>query len=190
MTAVVLGIDGGGTRTRASIVSDTRVLAFAENGSIKRLRVGAQAAEENLRDLLGPAEYRRGGDELAARGLYLDVPAWGHHAFEVREAVRAARQAQRNAQEAAKEMAPAAAAPSPAGDAMPNPSTSNPAMPQGSPAAAGRRSRTASRSTIIATRPMPPEPTRLTGLVSGTGGAKRNSANASRTIRPSCATES
>jgi hypothetical protein len=39
-----------------------------------------------LRDLLGPAEYRRGGDELAARGLYLDVPAWGHHVFEVREA--------------------------------------------------------------------------------------------------------
>jgi uncharacterized protein (DUF1800 family) len=52
-------------------------------------------------------------------------------AFEVREAVRAARQAQRNAQEAAKQTAPSAAAPSPAGDAMPNPS-----MPQASPAAA------------------------------------------------------
>ncbi len=39
-----------------------------------------------LRDLLGPAEYRRGGDELAARGLYLDVPAWGHHVFDVRDA--------------------------------------------------------------------------------------------------------
>jgi N-acetylglucosamine kinase-like BadF-type ATPase len=48
----VLGIDGGGTRTRASIVDGERVLAFAENGSIKRLRVGAEAAEENLRDLL------------------------------------------------------------------------------------------------------------------------------------------
>jgi uncharacterized protein (DUF1800 family) len=57
-------------------------------------------------------------------------------AFEVREAVRVARQAQRNAQEAAKEMAPAAAAPSPAGDAMPNPSMSNPTTSQGSPAAA------------------------------------------------------
>ncbi len=52
MSAVVLGIDGGGTRTRASIVTGERVLAFAENRSIKRLRVGAQAAEEHLRALL------------------------------------------------------------------------------------------------------------------------------------------
>ena len=50
--SVVLGIDGGGTRTRASIADGDRVLAFAESGSIKRLRVGAQAAEENLRALL------------------------------------------------------------------------------------------------------------------------------------------
>jgi len=49
---VILGIDGGGTRTRASIVADGRVLAHAESGSIKRLRVGAEAAEENLRAVL------------------------------------------------------------------------------------------------------------------------------------------
>src|ERR1035438_2406644 len=49
---VVLGIDGGGTRTRGSIVTGDRVLAHAENGSIKRLRVGAEAAEANLRELL------------------------------------------------------------------------------------------------------------------------------------------
>jgi len=53
---LVLGIDGGGTRTRASIVDAAAdgklVLAFAESGSIKRLRVGARAAEENLRALL------------------------------------------------------------------------------------------------------------------------------------------
>lgn len=48
----VLGIDGGGTRTRASIVDGERVLAFAENGSIKRLRVGPEAAEANLRAIL------------------------------------------------------------------------------------------------------------------------------------------
>jgi glucosamine kinase len=48
----VLGIDGGGTRTRASIVAGEQVLAFAENGSIKRLRVGARIAEDNLRALL------------------------------------------------------------------------------------------------------------------------------------------
>jgi glucosamine kinase len=50
--STVLGIDGGGTRTRASIVTDEKILAFAENGSIKRLRVGAEVAEENLRALL------------------------------------------------------------------------------------------------------------------------------------------
>ncbi|MGD0802025.1 MAG: BadF/BadG/BcrA/BcrD ATPase family protein [Terracidiphilus sp.] len=49
---VVLGIDGGGTRTRASIVQGERILAHAENCSIKRLRVGAEAAEANLRALL------------------------------------------------------------------------------------------------------------------------------------------
>jgi N-acetylglucosamine kinase-like BadF-type ATPase len=49
---VVLGIDGGGTNTRASIVQGERVLAHVQNGSIKRLRVGAEAAEANLRALL------------------------------------------------------------------------------------------------------------------------------------------
>jgi N-acetylglucosamine kinase-like BadF-type ATPase len=49
---MVLGIDAGGTRTRGSIVDDERVLAFAEQGSIKRLRVGAEAAEANLRALM------------------------------------------------------------------------------------------------------------------------------------------
>ena len=60
MSAVVLGIDGGGTRTRASIVNGSETLAFAEAGSIKRLRVGAAVAEENLRSLLGEV-YRQAG---------------------------------------------------------------------------------------------------------------------------------
>jgi glucosamine kinase len=50
--SVVLGIDGGGTRTRASVVDGERVLAFAEHGSIKRLRVGLEAADANLRAIL------------------------------------------------------------------------------------------------------------------------------------------
>jgi len=58
--SVVLGIDGGGTRTRASVVSGESVLAFAEAGSIKRLRVGAEAAEENLRMLLSTV-YKQAG---------------------------------------------------------------------------------------------------------------------------------
>jgi glucosamine kinase len=49
---LVLAVDGGGTRTRASIVAGEQVLAHAESGSIKRLRVGAEVAEENLRAVL------------------------------------------------------------------------------------------------------------------------------------------
>ncbi len=37
-----------------------------------------------LADRLGPDRYDRNGDDLAARGLYLEMPAWGHHVFEVR----------------------------------------------------------------------------------------------------------
>jgi hypothetical protein len=37
-----------------------------------------------LTDLLGEARYEREGAELASRGLYLDVPPWQCHAFELR----------------------------------------------------------------------------------------------------------
>ena len=47
-----MGVDGGGTRTRAPLVDGGKVLAHGESGSIKRLRVGAEAAEANLRALL------------------------------------------------------------------------------------------------------------------------------------------
>lgn len=57
--ARVIGIDGGGTRTRVAIADAGRVVAHAENGSIKRLRVGAEAAENHLRlalnDVFGQA---------------------------------------------------------------------------------------------------------------------------------------
>jgi hypothetical protein len=36
-----------------------------------------------LRDLMGPAAYTRDGDELLTRGLFLDLPAWGYHVFEL-----------------------------------------------------------------------------------------------------------
>jgi N-acetylglucosamine kinase-like BadF-type ATPase len=49
---IVLGIDGGGTNTRAVIARGDRVLGRASGGSIKRLRVGPEAAEANLRTLM------------------------------------------------------------------------------------------------------------------------------------------
>lgn len=44
-----------------------------------------QLAGRTLRfcDLLAAIEYDRAGDDLLQRGLYLDLPPWGHHLFEV-----------------------------------------------------------------------------------------------------------
>ena len=49
-----------------SVAQNGRILAFAENGSIKRLRVGAAAAEENLRALLVEVYKQAGVAQLAA----------------------------------------------------------------------------------------------------------------------------
>lgn len=82
MSAVVLGIDGGGTRTRASIVNGSRVLAFAESGSIKRLRVGAVMAEQNLRELLSEVYSQAGVSSVGAASAGVasaampGVPEW------------------------------------------------------------------------------------------------------------------
>jgi N-acetylglucosamine kinase-like BadF-type ATPase len=65
----VLGIDGGGTRTRASIVAGERVLAHGECGSIKRLRVGAELAEENLRALLKDLYAQAGATAVRAASV-------------------------------------------------------------------------------------------------------------------------
>jgi hypothetical protein len=37
----------------------------------------------HLRDQLSRAWFERDGDELLERGLYLDMPAWGYHVFDV-----------------------------------------------------------------------------------------------------------
>jgi len=34
-------------------------------------------------DLMGPASYDRDGSDLRGRGLYLDLPPWGFHVFEL-----------------------------------------------------------------------------------------------------------
>jgi hypothetical protein len=36
-----------------------------------------------LKDLTSPAVYDRDGNNLASQGLYLDLPPWGYHVFEV-----------------------------------------------------------------------------------------------------------
>jgi len=66
---VVLGIDGGGTRTRASLKAGNQVLAHAESGSIKRLRVGEEVAEANLRALLADVYAQAGVTCIAAASI-------------------------------------------------------------------------------------------------------------------------
>lgn len=36
-----------------------------------------------LRDLMGTVEYNRTRDSLLISGLYLDMPAWAYHVFEL-----------------------------------------------------------------------------------------------------------
>ena len=58
--SVVLGIDGGGTNTRAAISAGGKIVGRGQSGSIKRLRVGAEAAEANLRAALKEAYVQAG----------------------------------------------------------------------------------------------------------------------------------
>ncbi len=44
---------------------------------------GLAGGRWRLRDLLGTAQYDRDGDDLQSRGLYLDVPPWQGHVFEL-----------------------------------------------------------------------------------------------------------
>jgi hypothetical protein len=46
---------------------------------------GLLGREFTLIDLLGEARYDREGDGLAGNGLYLDMPPWGFHLFELKE---------------------------------------------------------------------------------------------------------
>jgi hypothetical protein len=37
-----------------------------------------------LVDVMGSAIYDREGNDLLSHGLYLDLPGWGYHVFELR----------------------------------------------------------------------------------------------------------
>ncbi len=76
------------------------VFSWAGSGDFRRLVVANNAGHPSqcyvslpwndltgrswrLEDRLGPEVYIRDGDDLATRGLYLDIPAWGCQAFEL-----------------------------------------------------------------------------------------------------------
>jgi hypothetical protein len=62
------------------------VVNYAPHQSQCYLRIrldGLQKETLRLTDLMGPAEYDRSADAIKPRGLYLDLPAWGYHFFEM-----------------------------------------------------------------------------------------------------------
>lgn len=67
-----------------------RLLVAVNDGPTRAQCYVALPADEfrgrawTLTDRLGPSVYERDGDDLAARGLYLDLPPWGYHAFDLR----------------------------------------------------------------------------------------------------------
>jgi hypothetical protein len=56
----------------------TSGMRFSHQGRLEGRRV--RISPHQLR---GPAVYERCGDDRLGRGLYLDLPLWGHHPFEV-----------------------------------------------------------------------------------------------------------
>jgi hypothetical protein len=75
-----------GSETRGSNGSSLIVVNYAPNQSQCYLHISLGELKGKticLRDLMGPAIYERPGDEILSRGLYLDLPAWGYHVFEL-----------------------------------------------------------------------------------------------------------
>ena len=60
------------------------VINYAGNQSQCYVRLPAPCAGVlRFRDVMGALTFDRDGHDLDARGLYLDMPPWGHHVFEV-----------------------------------------------------------------------------------------------------------
>ncbi|HKP95333.1 MAG TPA: alpha-amylase family glycosyl hydrolase [Fibrobacteria bacterium] len=78
-TAFAWRLDGGKTLLAVVNYSPGRGQCF-----VKFDMAGLGAGMLRLTDLLGEAEYVRSAVELAGKGMYFDMPAWGHHLFEVR----------------------------------------------------------------------------------------------------------
>ena len=59
---------------------------FAPNQSQAYLKLSFNEMRDRkveLRDLMSEAVYEREGNELLSQGLYLDLPPWGYHVFQL-----------------------------------------------------------------------------------------------------------
>jgi hypothetical protein len=62
------------------------VVNYASNRSQCRVHIPFDELKSHtvrLRDLTGPEVYERDGDEIRSQRLFLDLPAWGYHVFEL-----------------------------------------------------------------------------------------------------------
>ncbi len=68
---------GGGERLLVAV----NYAAHQSQGYVRLPFPELEGRRWQLEDLLSEARYERDGNDLASRGLYLDVPPWQHHAF-------------------------------------------------------------------------------------------------------------
>ena len=60
------------------------VINYAGNQSQCNVRLpDVGAGVMDFRDRMSAAAFERAGHDLQARGLFLDMPAWGYHVFDV-----------------------------------------------------------------------------------------------------------
>jgi hypothetical protein len=70
---------------------DRRLVAVNYAGNQSQCYVRLPAAGPGVvrfRDVMGTLAFDRDGRDLDARGLYLDLPPWGHHVFDVSQGLR------------------------------------------------------------------------------------------------------
>ena len=67
----------------ARVLAAVNYAGHASQGRVRLAFPGLGGRRWILRDLLGSDRYERDGSELESLGLYLDVPAWKAHVFEV-----------------------------------------------------------------------------------------------------------
>ena len=73
---------GSGMTANGDSLSSTTPATRASATCESRLPT-SPAARCGSTDMMGPASFDRDGNELVSRGLYLDLPAWGYHVFEM-----------------------------------------------------------------------------------------------------------
>jgi hypothetical protein len=76
------GVDDFFVGGRTARTADRRRQLPAITASV-RLPFSGSPATDRFVDLLGSAIYDRAGADLAAGGLFLDLPPWGFHVFDV-----------------------------------------------------------------------------------------------------------